>query len=174
MASPIAFYLLAACVLLAAAGVVSNRNILHAGLSLIICFWCVAGVYLLLDAPFLAVIQVLIYVGAISVLLLFAIMLTHRISTREGPAPVGRLIWGSVLGAGFLFLACGAFYKTGGFAVAYPKDNAPTIVQMAENFMDVNRSLVPFEIVGVLLLVALIGAVIVARKDEPVETGGAA
>jgi len=89
MALTISFFVLGAVVLLSALAVVLVRNVFRAGLSLLLCFFSVAGIYITLGADFLAGVQVLIYVGAIGVLLLLALMLT-----REAPrgSPEGRLV----------------------------------------------------------------------------------
>ncbi|MHB2017049.1 MAG: NADH-quinone oxidoreductase subunit J family protein [Candidatus Xenobia bacterium] len=166
MASPVAFYLLAALILIAAGAVVTLRNVLHAGLCLIVCFWGVAGMYVLLDAPFLAAIQILIYVGAISVLLIFAIMLTQRISTRERPVTAGTILRGLVVGIGFAAMGGYATFNTE-YAKFTPVPHPGSLLDLATNFLTPEQYLVPFEVVAVLLLVAMVGAVIIARKDEP-------
>jgi NADH-quinone oxidoreductase subunit J len=169
MVNDVAFYLLTAFVVVSALGVVLNRNILHAGLSLIICFWCVAGLYLLLDAPFLAAIQVLIYVGAISVLLLFAIMLTHRISSREPRVPSGRMLGAASIAVAFMLLAGWIFSNIPVLRVWLAQYPNTDIYHLALSFMSPGQFLVPFELVSILLLVALVAAVIIARRDEPLE-----
>src|SRR5262245_46459391 len=89
--------------------VVSSRNIVHAALALGFCFFGVAGFYLLLDAPFIAGAQVLIYVGAITVLILFAIMLTARSVVRE---PRGSLEWKLISGTVALVFFAGVLLPT--------------------------------------------------------------
>ncbi|MCJ7578138.1 MAG: NADH-quinone oxidoreductase subunit J, partial [candidate division Zixibacteria bacterium] len=77
------FYILAATIIGSAVMVVSLKNIFHSALFLVLCFFSVAGIYILLDAEFLAAVQILIYVGAITVLIIFAIMLTHKLYSAK-------------------------------------------------------------------------------------------
>jgi len=81
--SLVIFYILAAAILIAALMVVTLRNVFHSALFLVAAFFFVAGIYLMLDAEFLAAVQVLIYVGAITILILFAIMLTHKLHSKS-------------------------------------------------------------------------------------------
>ena len=142
-------------------GVVVTRNVAHAALLLLVSLVAVAGLYLILFAEFLALVQVLIYGGAIIIVLLFAIMLTRsadypRISdNRQWPlAAVAALGLLGVLAAAFL-----AAPQTTGETVSRPQSPA---------FTDLGNSLfttwaIPFEIASLVLLAALIGAIIIAR-----------
>ena len=85
MALTIAFWILAAITILAALAVVTRRNVFHSALSLIVCLVAVAGVFVILSADFLAGAQILIYVGAISVVIILAVMLTHGMSHGSPP-----------------------------------------------------------------------------------------
>ncbi len=141
---------------------VTSRNVVHAALYLVVALAMVGATYLILAAQFLAWVQVLIYVGAIVVLLLFSLMLTRAPIGREsldnqqrGVAIVAAI---AVLG-GLVFLLLDAFGDAPKFA---PDPTATAAVGQA-----LFRSFVlPFEVVSVLLLAALIGAVVLARKDE--------
>jgi NADH-quinone oxidoreductase subunit J len=142
--------------------VVSTKHVVRAGLWLVVCLGAVAGIYLVLTAELVAWVQVLLYVGAVVVLLLFAVMLTR--------APIGasddldRVRWPAILvgaGAGVALsaLLAAAFRWT---AVTLP---SPGTAQGIGS--DVFRVWVlPFEVVSVLLLAALIGAVIVSRDES--------
>lgn len=160
-AQEVAFVAVALVGTVGALRLVTSRNVVHAALYLVVALAMVAGVYLLLAAEFLAWVQVLIYVGAIVVLLLFSLMLTK--------APIGRetldnqqrglaaLVGAGVL-AGLAFLAQDAF---GGVRVPLRP------VRTAEVGASIFRDFVmPFEVVSVLLLAALVGAIVLARKDE--------
>src|SRR6266511_768260 len=143
--------------------VVTSRNIVHAALYLVVALASVAGIYLLLAAPFVAFVQVIIYVGAIVVLLLFGIMLTR--------APVGRRVLDNTIRArvGALVVAAGFFAMLTYFLVrAFGGDRianrAATATAALGNSLFRNFVL-PFEAVSVLLLAALVGAIVLARRD---------
>lgn len=158
-----AFYLIAALTLVSAAGVAFSRNILYASFSLLGTFMGVAGLYIFLSADFLAVTQLLIYIGGVLVLILFAVMLTSRIQdirvTNQSlgvvPAAVATLLTTALL----VFVSCFAPWKA-------PLKNPPLVssaAQLGDLFL--NRYLLPFEIASVVLLATLIGAVVIARKE---------
>ena len=155
------FVLLSALTLGAGLGVVVTRNVVHAALLLLVSLVAVAGLYLILFAEFLALVQVLIYGGAIIIVLLFAIMLTRtaeypRISdNRQWPlAVVAALGVLGVLGAAFL--------------AAPPSVTRDVSGPQSPAFTELGNSLfttwaIPFEIASLVLLVALIGAIIISR-----------
>jgi NADH:ubiquinone oxidoreductase subunit 6 (subunit J) len=160
--SPIVFYLLAAYVLASGLGVVRQYNLFHAGISLISCFLGVAGIYITLGAPFLAGMQVLIYAGAISVVLLFAFMLTHDLmhSKAQFFQPAPGLTTSLVLGAVLIATTWNSPWLQGNpGAVAANDVRALGLSYMTTYFM-------PFQLVALLLLISLMGAVVIARKEE--------
>ena len=140
------------------AGVVLSRNVVYASLSLLLSLLSVAGIYVLLFSPFLALVQILIYGGAITVVVLFALMLTRQ---REQPTsldnpnkPLAALVGLATMG-----LLIVTVVRSG-----WPDDAQPELV----GFRDLGSTLftqwaVPFEIASLLLLVALIGAIVIAR-----------
>ncbi len=158
------FFILAAGTLIAGLLTVTLRNVFHSALALVGTFFGVAAFYLLLEAEFLAVVQVLIYVGAISVLILFAIMLTRGLMRGSNETGVNAQ-WGiAALVAVFLFF--------GMFMIAL---QGPWPIQAQPITQDLTPGLgasllttyvLPFEIASVLLLAALIGALIIARETE--------
>jgi NADH-quinone oxidoreductase subunit J len=158
-----AFLILAVIGGLAALLVVTSRNVVHAALWLVVALASVAGVYLLLAAPFVAFVQVIIYVGAIVVLLLFGIMLTR--------APVGRRVLDNTLRAraGAFVVGAGVFvmltvFLAGAFGDQRISNRAATATAALGESLFRNYVL-PFEAVSVLLLAALIGAIVLARRD---------
>jgi len=163
IAKALAFWLLAGLSVASAAGVAFSRNILYSSFSLLGTFLGVAGLYIFLSADFLAVAQVLIYVGGVLVLILFAVMLTSkigevRISNQAMgvlPAALATLVTTGVL----VFVAWLAPWKSS----ATPLSHAPTAATLGELFL--NRYLLPFEVASVVLLATLVGAVVVARKE---------
>jgi NADH-quinone oxidoreductase subunit J len=143
--------------------VVTSRNIVHAALYLVVALASVAGIYLLLAAPFVAFVQVIIYVGAIVVLLLFGIMLTR--------APVGRRVLDNTVRArvGALVVGGGVFAMLTTFLVmAFSGDrivNRAATATAALGTSIFRNFVLPFEAVSVLLLAALVGAIVLARRD---------
>ena len=161
MSESIAFYILAGLVLTSAWSVVRNENLFHAGLSLILCFVGVAGLYINLDAPFLGAMQVLIYAGAIAVLLLFGFMLTHDLmKARQERNQHAAGIVSALLVAGILIgtIVTSPWHGSTGQPVKFGVES------LARRYMQ--QDLVSFEVVALLLLASLIGAVVVARKEE--------
>ena len=141
--------------------VVSSRNVVHAALFLVAALGSVAALFLLLGAEFVGWTQILIYVGAIVVLLLFGIMLTK--------APMGRMaLDNQKRGAAFL-VAAGTFgILTWLIWDAFGEERVP--LEGAVRTADIGRSMfdrfvLPFEAISVLLLAALVGAIVLARKD---------
>jgi NADH:ubiquinone oxidoreductase subunit 6 (subunit J) len=110
----ILFYLLAAVILISGLMVVTLRNVFHSALFLILAFFMVAGVYITLSAEFLAAVQVLIYVGAVTILMLFAIMLTYQIQSNSIRQVNEQVIPAAIISALFLALAIFAVTKTFG------------------------------------------------------------
>ena len=154
------FIVLAAFTLVGGLGVVMTRNVVHAALFLLMALTAVAGIYLILFTEFLALVQVLIYGGAIIIVLLFAIMLTRaadypRISdNRQWPlAAVASIALAAVLGAAFWIGA------PGGTAA-----QSPEFTGLANSLF--TRWAIPFEVASLVLLVALIGAIIIARTGD--------
>ena len=159
----VTFLILAVIGGLAGVLVVTSRNVVHAALWLVVALSSVAGVYLLLAAPFVAFVQVIIYVGAIVVLLLFGIMLTR--------APVGRRVLDNTLRAriGAFVIGAGVFvmltvFLAGAFGGKRIVSQAATATAALGDSLFKNYVL-PFEAVSVLLLAALVGAIVLARRD---------
>jgi NADH-quinone oxidoreductase subunit J len=162
------FYLLGGIALIAAVNVVWQRRVIYSALSLILCLGAIAGIYLLLEAPFIAVVQIIVYAGAIMVLFLLVIMLLDPFS-RETPADkrkyLRHLAW--ILGATALLLLVPLlrFYDPAR-AMQNPLQPASAIASVphfAEKLF--NDYLLPFEVTSVLILVAIIGAVVLAKRQ---------
>ena len=152
---------LATLMLVSGIAVVSMRDIIRCGLAMIVCFLALAGIYVQLGAPMVAAAQVIVYIGAISVLILFAIMLTQ---TKDAPARLvfqtqaGAAAIASVIIAVLIALAVGATDWGGvGERVRIATDAMSTV--LFEDFV------FPFEIVSVLLLAAVIGGVYLAKRE---------
>lgn len=157
------FILLGLLTLAAALMVVTTRNLLHAALWLIAVFFGIAGLFIVLQAEFLAVVQVLIYVGAISTLIIFAVMLTRRIMDPRQPRFNSQ--WGLVGGfAALLFVGLAAVATRVAWPTAIGAPPVDAIQQLGADFVGVYA--VPFEVASVLLVTAMIGAIIIARERE--------
>ena len=161
----VVFYLFAIIILVSAFVVVFSRNIMYAAFSLLFTFFGVAGFYVLLNADFLAVTQVLIYVGGILVLLLFGVMLTSRVVSVEiksGTLQTGPAMVIVAIIAGTL---AGLFYTAWKSVPVPPQPLQPTTtVSLGQMLM--TSYLLPFEVASVILLVALIGAAMMARRKR--------
>ena len=154
------FGFLSALTLIGGLGVVTTRNVVHAALFLLLSLLAVAGVYLILLAEFLALVQVLIYGGAIIIVVLFAIMLTrsseypHISDNPQWPlAAVAAIALAGVLGAAFWLGSPGE-----------TQAQSPPFTELGNSLF--TRWAIPFEIASLVLLVALIGALIIARPDS--------
>ncbi len=153
------FYLLAVIALVASAGVIMVRDIFRAALCLIVLFMSVAGFFLLLHADFLAIVQVLIYVGAISILIIVAIMLTR--DARHGLPLDNYKYWAGAIGLLLLIaVAYGILNTTFTLPGSAPLEQ--TIQPIGQQLFG-NGYVLPVEIAAVLLLSAILGAIAVLR-----------
>lgn len=160
--STIIFIVVAAVTILSAAMVAFSTNIIYSAFSLLGTFAGVAGLYVFLGADFVAGIQVLIYVGGILIIILFAVMLTHRITDVEiTNRSVGR-IPALALIAVLIFLLVQTLRETT-WLKAKEVSYAPTTATIGDLFLE--SYLLPFELASVVLLVALIGAATISRKE---------
>ena len=158
----IVFYLIATITVVSAAVVVYSRNIVHSAFSLVGTFGGVAGIYVMLGADFVAAVQVLIYVGGILVLILFAVMLTHRIAdVNITNRSVGR--FPALIVTGLVLALLVTTIIESSWSKADKVAHEPTTAQIGELFL--GKYLLPFELASLVLLVALIGAVVLARKE---------
>jgi NADH-quinone oxidoreductase subunit J len=149
-----------------AAYVVLTRNIVRAAFALVAAFIGIAAQYVFLQADFLAAAQVLIYAGGITVLLLFGVMLTHRVQGMEMRLEPIKAVPALVIVVGFL-VAIGAAISRGDWHLVTPVDSSGTTALVGEAIM--THHLLPFEEISVLLLVVLVGALFIARPGHTVE-----
>ena len=157
------FILLSAATLGAALLMVTSRTLFHSALFMAASFLGIAGLYILLEAEFLAVVQILIYVGAIATLIVFAIMLSR--GGMRGVTHVVNEQWPIVaLGAVLLFAVLASLIDRAAWPVRQEAPPADVIARLGEGF--VGPYVIPFEVASVLLVVALIGAIIIARERE--------
>lgn len=156
--------------------VVTNRNLFHAALALMGSFLGVAGLYVLLDAGFLAAAQLLVYIGAISILVIFAIMMTRRLmQTEETPfnkqwivAGITSLVLFGIMA--FVILQVWTWepgeHAFGGAPVVPDAMLQESVVQLGTALVSVDAFVLPFELASVLLLAALVGAIVVAWPES--------
>jgi NADH-quinone oxidoreductase subunit J len=167
-ASQVIFILSAALIIASAVMVVTARNLIHAALWLISTLFGVAILFALLDASFLAVVQVVVYIGAIAIMFIFAVMLTRKELRDQGPQvnsswPIAALF--SALTLGGLFVL---FTKWSGFNAPLGQipPGSDTLMQLGVALTSPDAFVLPFEVASVLLLAALIGSVYVAMNKK--------
>ncbi len=163
----VAFWLLSAITVGAALMVVAVRNLIHAVVFLILSFVGVAGLYITLSADFVAVTQILIYAGAISVLILFAIVLTPR-GDRDNRETFLRLP--ALLLAGLVGFTLGYVAIDTDWAISSRAGFQETASVIGEALLD--KYVLPFEVASVLLLVAMMGAIVLVRPESAMEEEG--
>ncbi len=167
-AEQIIFLVTAGFTLGSACLVVTSRNLVHAALWLVATLFGVAVTYALLNANFIAVVQVVVYIGAIAILFIFAVMLTRKDLRERGPQMNKNWWAGAILAvlvfAGLTFLLRGwsGFSRT---APAFPSD-FDAVGALGEALVSPQAYVLPFEVASVLLLAALVGAVYVAFNKK--------
>ncbi|HEX7975165.1 MAG TPA: NADH-quinone oxidoreductase subunit J [Anaerolineales bacterium] len=160
----IIFLLFALLTLSGAVVVVTSRNLVHAALCMALCFFGVAGLFVLLDASFLAVVAVLIGVGGISILIIFALMLT-----RGAGVYTAQLItsWPrAMILAVVIFVALVAMLTSVPWPANPPSVGGDTVKALGVALVDPNQYALPFEVASVLLLAALIGSIVIAWQKK--------
>jgi NADH-quinone oxidoreductase subunit J len=159
-AEAVVFWVLAIVTVGSAAVVVLARTLIYSAFSLLFTFFGVAGLYVLLGADFLAATQLLIYVGGILVLLLFGVMLTHKIYDLDLKGETTQLAPGVIVAVGLFVILAATAVRTHWTSV--PRLPAPTTGEIGRLFL--GQYLLPFEAASVLLLVALLGAAMIVRR----------
>jgi NADH:ubiquinone oxidoreductase subunit 6 (subunit J) len=163
----VVFFFMALLAVLSALGVALSKNILHSAFSLLGTLAGVAGLYFLLGADFIGVVQLLVYVGGILVLILFAVLLTREITDIKisnlsvsllGGIPLALV----VLGVTLTVVLRAPFHLTA-------SESAPTVHRLGDALL--REYLLPFEIASVVLLMALVGAMVIARRAVKEELG---
>ncbi|MGI8871266.1 MAG: NADH-quinone oxidoreductase subunit J family protein [Candidatus Limnocylindria bacterium] len=142
--------------------VVTLRNVIHSAVAMMVCFGSLAGMYALLGAPIIAAAQVLIYLGAISVLILFAIMLTQA-GDASLPAPFHRQVWLAVVAAVAVF----GLIVWGAVQTDWHGATRATVLGLTAIAQAIFTTYaLPFEVLAFLLLAAIIGSIFLARRPE--------
>jgi NADH-quinone oxidoreductase subunit J len=168
------FWIIAVILVGSALLVVTQRNIVHSALALVVVFAMAAGIYLLLNAEFIAIVQILIYAGAVTILILFALMLTRTNNIQLNSNPNNRQWWLAVIVSALV-----------GAVIVYAAGVSPHVVAAVGNgsnqlppginnvvrigqllYSPITYSYVlPFEIASLVLLVAIVGAIVIGRED---------
>ncbi len=166
----VAFVVLAVLLVGSALTVVAARNIVHAALFLVVVFGAAAGIYILLNAEFIAIVQILVYAGAVTILILFSIMLTQNPNSRTSN-PFNRQ---ALISAAIAIFLCGgiifaisqntALANASGNAVSAAGGTVPAIGNLLYSPTGYSYVL-PFEIASLVLLVAIVGAIVIGRED---------
>lgn len=161
MVFDIAFWILAAVTVGAALAVVLLRDVFRAALCLVFLFFTIAGIYITLHADFLAIVQILIYVGAISILIIVAIMLTREVwhGNPSGKLRIPALVVGLLLLGTLVFTTITTKWQTSDIP---PQE--PTTAAIGAKLFGEGGFLLPVEIAAVLLLAAVLGAIVLIRE----------
>lgn len=160
----ILFYLVSAIALGSATYFVFAKNPLYSLLSLVVTFFSIAGLYILLNAQFLGIVQVIVYAGAIMVLFLYVLMMLNLNKEDEGKKKnIGKIA--GVLVSGILFIGIlGAYRGLQGGTVAHNIDMSVGLTKNLGKLL-FNEYVLPFELASILILAGIVGAVLIGKKD---------
>ena len=161
------FFFLATVTLVGAVAAVSLRNLVHCALALTVTFGGLAALYLQLSAQFAGFAQVLVYIGAVAILIVFAILLTRGAEPSGQPIFSSSWLWGGVVAVAVFSALSGMILSSKALTRPVPPAPKMTVRQIGDQLM--TKYILPLEVLGLLLTAALIGAVIIAMR----ETGGA-
>lgn len=159
----IAFFILAVMAIGGAVFMINFTRVMHMALALVFTFLSIAGIFVLLDAEYLAVVQILINVGAVSVLMVFGIMLTrHKQEEKPKVRPLHTIL--SLLGVAALFAVMWRIFYTTPFGGDTADPATFSVHALGESIF--KQHVIPLELTAILLLVALVGAIILAKREE--------
>ncbi len=164
----IIFAIVAGVTLFSAGMVVTVRRIMHAALWLVMTLFGVAVLFAMLDASFFAVVQVVVYIGAIAILIIFGVMLTRQVMT-DSNAQLNPQFWiPAVVSVGIFVGLIFLFRSWSGATVLAPAlpAEAADIATLGKALVDPNAYVIPFEVASILLLAALVGAIFVASERK--------
>ncbi|QRR02770.1 NADH-quinone oxidoreductase subunit J family protein [Dyadobacter sandarakinus] len=169
----LAFYVFAAIAVLAGLFILFSKNLVYGAFALFLAFLGVAALYILAGADFLGVAQIMIYVGGVLVLLIFGIMLTRKLVSHDPTAhnrvevATGRTAWGAIIGSLLFFGLLKIIFQADFLMSGEEMISRSTIKTIGVELM--TSHLLPFEVAGILLLVALVGAAYLAVHRNPVQ-----
>lgn len=166
------FYVFAGLAVGSALGVLLMRNVLYAAFMLMLSFFSVAALYVFANAGFIAVTQILVYVGGVLVLIIFGLMITRKINQQALATEAHNRFWGVVLGGGiftiFLLTLLQVNFTALGYNTGAITNNDNVIQQIGVSLMTEN--IVPLELAAILLLIALIGAAVLSERRKEDES----
>ncbi len=162
----IVFFVMTLCAVGGGIGVVSSKTLFHSALYLVVSLFGVAGYYVLLSAGFLAVVQLMVYIGAITILILFAIMFSRRLMKSDETQNNSQWWIGLLVSIGLFGILVGVVNAIT-WPVTVSEPTGDTVLQLGVAFL--GSYLIPFIVVSILLSVTLIGAIILAREKLEVE-----
>ena len=171
MISSSIFYLIAAFILVSAMLAVTSRKIFRAAIYLLFSMIGVAGLYFWLSYEFIAAVQIVVYVGGIVVLIIFSIFLTHHVGHEMERPPLLRMVF-SALAVVFAFGFCFVTILRNDFLPSGASPIGLTVDRIGEQMLSLTEHgyILPFEVVSMLLLAAMIGCIVIALKVAPVST----
>lgn len=158
----IVFFIFAIIAVAAAWGVVTSKNIVHSALYLALSFTGVAVLYILLNAEYLAAVQILVYTGAVSIMVVFAVMLTLRGDVSQSSPEIKKWGWGALVGTlVFVMVTIVILTNQDWRILPMPVDSTGITVEISKLLLQ--WYMIPFEAAAILLTIALVGAVILAK-----------
>lgn len=161
----ISFYIIATLLIASSLYVILTKNVVRSALALIFSFLMVAGIYLLLQAEFIAITQVLIYAGAISVLIVFSIMLiTKRDESVKNSSPFSENVFPGAIAASLFFLMLAIITTNTSWNITYQEKSFSDISLIAQGFL--TNHFIAFELAAILLLVALTAAIFIIKEAK--------
>ena len=167
-ATPIIFLVVAGLTLACAFLVVTVRNLIHAALWLVATLFGIAVIFVLLDAGFMATVQVVLYIGAIAILIVFAVMLTRRVMQDVGSQSNANWWMGALVAIIFVVVISSLLWRT-----AWPAlqggDVGDTVLALGRSLVDPNKYVIPFEVASIMLIIALIGSIFLALPGKQSE-----
>lgn len=164
MISPVLFYLMAFVVIFGALMMVAHKNILYSALSMVLCFIGVSGIYATMQLSFFGVVQMMVYVGAITILIVFALMITRH---KNGNFENTNLFSNTVVGAGAVAVGIAVVMSIAirSLNLITPQElPSDWIAQIGVDLFGVY--VLPVELVALLLLVGMIGAIVIGKEDD--------
>jgi NADH:ubiquinone oxidoreductase subunit 6 (subunit J) len=171
LTTQIIFYTFAALAVISALLILFTRNVLYAAFLLIITFLCISAVYVFAGADFIAITQVLVYVGGVLVLMIFGVMLTNKLSGKAVTTSSHYQFWGVLLGLSMFGLLVYAMLAVNFSSLAWIQQSVAGGQMIRESTVNtlgvqlMSEFVLPFEVAGILLLLALIGAAFIAKRQ---------
>ncbi|MGB4771354.1 MAG: NADH-quinone oxidoreductase subunit J [Chitinophagaceae bacterium] len=164
--STIVFYLLGLMSIVSAVLSVTSRQIFRSAIYLLFTLIGIAGLYFWMDFQFIAAVQIVVYVGGIAVLIIFSIFLTQQSGEQLPEVPVSRAVAGSLAVMAGLALVL-VLTDRYGFVGSSDPGPAPSVAAIGEKMLDINGYALPFEVVSILLLAAMVGCIVIAMRKKP-------